>query len=188
MVRSRRHPGGDAGLALRAWNRHARTWSRGGAPHRDHLPCRRAHRIVARSPAPRAIAAVHQRANGARARLQLLVASRCRPFACALRAGCGLGDIFVGAVAPLVAWLVYRQPDNSRPILWIWNIVGALDLIDAVFLGATSSPGPVRLFFGEPSAAIMTTLPWLLIPGFLVPLLFAVHIGIHVRLTANAPR
>ena len=55
-------------------------------------------------------------------------------------------------------------------------------------LGATSSPGPARLFFGEPSAAIMTTLPWLLIPGFLVPLLFAVHIGIHVRLTANAPR
>ena len=100
----------------------------------------------------------------------------------------GWGDIFVGAVAPLVAWLVYRQPGNSRPILWIWNIIGALDLIDAVFLGATSPPGPVRLFFGEPSAAIMTTLPWLLIPGFLVPLLFAVHIGIHVRLTANVPR
>jgi hypothetical protein len=28
----------------------------------------------------------------------------------------------------------------------------------------------------------MATLPWLLIPGFLVPLLFAVHIGIFIRL------
>jgi hypothetical protein len=94
----------------------------------------------------------------------------------------GWGDIFVGATAPLVAWLAYRQGGNPRPILWIWNVIGTLDLLDAVGLGVTSSPGPVRLIFAEPSSAIMTTLPWLLIPGFLVPLLFAVHIGIFVRL------
>jgi len=100
----------------------------------------------------------------------------------------GWGDIFVGATAPLVAGIVYRRVSNSRPALWIWNVIGALDLIAAVFLGATSSPGPARLFFGEPSAAIMTTLPWLLIPGFLVPLLFAVHIGIFLRLAATDSR
>jgi hypothetical protein len=94
----------------------------------------------------------------------------------------GWGDILVGATAPAVAWLVSRRPTSSQSILWLWNIIGALDLIAAVFLGATSSPGPVRLFFGEPSAAIMTTLPWLLIPGFLVPLLFSIHIGIFARL------
>src|SRR5262245_6080997 len=93
----------------------------------------------------------------------------------------GWGDIFVGATAPLVAWIVYRRVSNFRQVLWVWNVIGALDLIAAVFLGATSSPGPARLFFGEPSAAIMSTLPWLLIPGFLVPLLFAVHIGIFLR-------
>jgi hypothetical protein len=96
----------------------------------------------------------------------------------------GWGDIFVGASAPMVAWVVHRRLTNWRPILWTWNVIGALDLIDAVFLGATSSPGPARLFFGEPSAAMMTTLPWLLIPGFMVPLLFAVHIGIFARLAA----
>ena len=93
----------------------------------------------------------------------------------------GWGDIFVGATALLVAWLVYRRPANARPILWIWNVIGIIDLIAAVGLGVISSPGPQRLIFAEPSAAIMTTLPWLLIPGFLVPLLFAVHIGIFVR-------
>jgi hypothetical protein len=69
--------------------------------------------------------------------------------------------------------------------LWIWNVIGLVDLIAAIGLGVTSSPGPLRLIFAEPSSAIMATLPWLLIPGFLVPLLFALHIGIFVRLAKN---
>jgi hypothetical protein len=95
----------------------------------------------------------------------------------------GWGDIFVGATALPVAWFAYRRPADARPIISIWNSVGMVDLIAAVGLGVFSSPGPQRLIFAEPSSAIMTTLPWLLIPGFLVPLLFAVHIGIFVRLT-----
>jgi hypothetical protein len=94
----------------------------------------------------------------------------------------GWGDIFVGITAPVVAWLAYRQAANLRPIIWIWNLIGTIDLLAAVGLGVTSSPGPARLIFAEPSSAIMSTLPWLIIPGFLVPLLFAVHIGIFVRL------
>jgi hypothetical protein len=78
----------------------------------------------------------------------------------------GWGDIFVGATALPVAWLAYRRPANARPILWTWNLVGLVDLIAAVGLGVIPSPGPQRLIFTEPSSAIMTTLPWLLIPGF----------------------
>ncbi|SRR6266702_1688351 len=97
----------------------------------------------------------------------------------------GWGDIFVGATALPVAWSAYRRPTNARSILWIWNVIGLVDLIAAVGLGVGSSPGPQRLIFAEPSSAIMTTLPWLLIPGFLVPLLFAVHIGIFIRLAKH---
>ncbi len=97
----------------------------------------------------------------------------------------GWGDIFVGATALPVTWFAYRRPTNARPILWIWNVIGLVDLIAAVGLGVISSPGPQRLIFAEPSSAIMTTLPWLLIPGFLVPLLFAVHIGTFVRLAKD---
>jgi len=103
------------------------------------------------------------------------------PFASAA----GWGDIFVGATALPVAWFAYRQPTNVRSMIWIWNVIGIADLINAVGLGVISSPGPQRLIFAEPSSAIMTTLPWLLIPGFLVPLLFAVHIGIFIRLTKH---
>jgi len=103
------------------------------------------------------------------------------PFASAA----GWGDIFVGATALPVAWLTYRRPTNVRSMIWIWNVIGIADLINAVGLGVISSPGPQRLIFAEPSSAIMATLPWLLIPGFLVPLLFAVHIGIFVRLAKH---
>jgi len=99
----------------------------------------------------------------------------------------GWGDIFVGATALPVAWLAYRRPANARPILWSWNVVGLADLIAAVRFGVTSSPGPARLIFAEPSSALMTILPWLLIPGFLVPLLFTVHIGIFIRLAKRNP-
>ena len=94
----------------------------------------------------------------------------------------GWGDIFVGATALPAAWLAYRRPAMARPTLWIWNVIGLADLIAAIGLGVISSPGPQRLIFADPNSAIMTTLPWLLIPGFLVPLLFAVHIGIFIRL------
>jgi hypothetical protein len=103
------------------------------------------------------------------------------PFASAA----GWGDIFVGATALPVAWLTYRRPTNVRSMIWIWNVIGIADLINAVGLGVISSPGPQRLIFVEPSSAIMATLPWLLIPGFLVPLLFAVHIGIFIRLAKH---
>jgi hypothetical protein len=58
----------------------------------------------------------------------------------------GWGDILVGVTAPAVAWVVHRGLPNWRRTLWAWNIVGALDLIVAVFLGRTSAPGPLRLF------------------------------------------
>ncbi len=94
----------------------------------------------------------------------------------------GWGDIFVGATAVPVAWLAYQKTVNARAILSIWNVIGIADLIAAIGLGATSSPGPLRLIFAEPSSAIMTTLPWLLIPGFIVPLLMAAHIAIFIRM------
>ena len=54
--------------------------------------------------------------------------------------------------------------------------------MNAVALGALSAPGPLQVFAGPPSSALMTTLPWLLIPGFLVPSLMFLHIVIFHRL------
>src|SRR5207237_448636 len=64
----------------------------------------------------------------------------------------GWGDIFVGATAAPIAWLAYRQSTNARAIVWTWNLIGIADLIAAVALGVTSSPGHARLIFAEPSS------------------------------------
>jgi hypothetical protein len=58
-----------------------------------------------------------------------------------------------------------------------------LDLVAAVGLGVISSPGPLHLIADEPGSALMTTLPSMLIPAFLVPLLAATHLAVfyHMR-------
>lgn len=97
----------------------------------------------------------------------------------------GWGDILVGLTAVPVAWLAYKKGAGAHSTVLIWNTVGLLDLIAAVALGVTSSPGPLRLIFAEPGAGIMTTLPWLLIPGFLVPLLASTHLAVFYRLAGS---
>ena len=92
----------------------------------------------------------------------------------------GWGDIAIGLTALPMAWLVSRP--GGRALALLWNALGCLDLVTAVFLGATSSPGPARLFLEPPGSVIMTTLPWILIPAFLVPGLFALHVAIFGRL------
>jgi hypothetical protein len=94
----------------------------------------------------------------------------------------GWGDILVGATAPYVAWLVAtRGADVQRTVL-SWNIIGLADLIMAIGLGIVSSPGPLNLIVATPGSGIMTTLPWLLIPAFLVPMLMGTHLAIFYKL------
>jgi hypothetical protein len=52
----------------------------------------------------------------------------------------------------------------------------------AVTPGATSAPGPLQIFHGPPSSGIMATLPWILIPCFLVPSLIFLHLCTFYRL------
>jgi hypothetical protein len=94
----------------------------------------------------------------------------------------GWGDIFVGATALPVAWSMLRFGARARPLALLWNTIGIADLINAVALGALSAPGPLQLFAGPPSSALMTTLPWLIIPGFWVPSLMFIHIVIFYGL------
>jgi hypothetical protein len=98
----------------------------------------------------------------------------------------GWGDIVAGLAAIPVALLVYQQSRGWRPALIAWNLFGLADLMAAVILGVLSSPGPLRRIFAGPGTALMSTLPWLLIPGFLVPLLAITHLVIFYRLTKLA--
>ena len=87
----------------------------------------------------------------------------------------GLGDMAIGVTAPWIILALVRQPGFAASGTFIrWNILGILDLVIAVSIGALSA------FFatgapGEISTAPMATLPLLLIPAFLVPLFLMLH-------------
>lgn len=94
----------------------------------------------------------------------------------------GWGDFFVGLTALPVVWLVRAKGAGARPVVGVWNAVALADLVTAIGLGVASSPGPARLIFAPPGTALMKTLPWLLIPGFMVPLFACTHLAVFKRL------
>jgi hypothetical protein len=51
-----------------------------------------------------------------------------------------------------------------------------LDLIVAAGLGMTTNPGRLHLFDTVPSSEVMTRFPMALVPAFLVPLAFTLHV------------
>jgi hypothetical protein len=90
--------------------------------------------------------------------------------------------MLIGATALPLAWAVIRFGSAVRPLVFLWNALGVADLVIALTLGPLSAPGPLQVFVGPPDSSPMTTLPWLIIPGFLVPCLMFLHVVIFARL------
>src|SRR5258708_6548562 len=75
---------------------------------------------------------------------------------------------------PMALWFI--------GVLFIWNSLGLAELVIAVSLGALSAPGAIRVFFDDPSSALIASIPWILIPCFLVPSLSFVHLVVFYRM------
>jgi hypothetical protein len=91
----------------------------------------------------------------------------------------GLGDIVVGAFAVV---LVLRPRSASSRAIRAWNALGALDLVLAVTTALLSVPSsPIGIFAVEPGMRTMMTMPWVLVPTALVPLLLLTHLVIAAR-------
>jgi hypothetical protein len=85
----------------------------------------------------------------------------------------GMGDVLIGAAAFPVAARLDAPGGRRRAI--VFNLLGLLDLVVAVGLGITTSPGPAQVFHTTPESELLTGFPLALVPGFLVPLAFLVH-------------
>jgi hypothetical protein len=104
------------------------------------------------------------------------------PAAFALPAG--LGDMAVGLSAPFVARRLARG-DGRRGAVW-FNILGLLDLVVALSMGALTGIGPQQILHVAPASEALSMLPLALIPTTAVPLLMALHI-VSLRRLAAAP-
>jgi hypothetical protein len=89
-------------------------------------------------------------------------------------------DIYIGASAPLIAWLSTRGRLGIK-IALAWNVLGLLSLINVVIRAVLTVPGPFDLIHAEIPNQMIGTFPFLFIPGFFVPLAVALHV-VAIRL------
>ena len=89
----------------------------------------------------------------------------------------GLGDMAIGITAPWVVLALIRQPRfATSPLFVVWNLLGMLDLVAALSLGALSIVLTTGVA-GEVTTTPMAQLPLVLIPVYLVPVLFMLHLA-----------
>jgi hypothetical protein len=84
-------------------------------------------------------------------------------------------DIYVGATAPIAAWLSTRGRSSMKVVL-VWNILGILALANIVARAVLTAPGPLNLIHAEAPNCMIGTFPFTFIPGFFVPLALLLHI------------
>jgi hypothetical protein len=94
----------------------------------------------------------------------------------------GLGDTVVGLLAPVVGLAYARAPQKAGGLVAAWNVLGLLDLTDALVLGFLTSPSRYALEV-QPNSDLMTVLPLVLIPIYLVPLFFVFHLASLAKLS-----
>jgi hypothetical protein len=98
----------------------------------------------------------------------------------------GWGDIGVAVLAVPLAWAVHARVAGWRALTLAWNTLGLLDLLVAVTLGVGSATAsPLRFIHESPESSTMATLPWVLVPGFLVPVYVLTHLAIFAQLAAE---
>ncbi len=92
----------------------------------------------------------------------------------------GLGDVAIGLTAPFVASLLASKARERPGPLAAWNVLGMLDLVMAVSLGILTSRSSLGLLAGGTTSAVVVAFPLSLIPTFLVPFYFILHlISLH---------
>jgi hypothetical protein len=84
-------------------------------------------------------------------------------------------DIYVGASAVLIAWLSGRGRLGLRLAL-AWNVLGLLALANVVTRAVLTAPGPLHLIHAEVPNLLLSTFPFLFIPGLFVPLGVVLHL------------
>lgn len=88
----------------------------------------------------------------------------------------GVGDVFVGITAPVVAYIYLLKKSYSRQLAIFWNYLGIADLAMAISLGNLTYPRPLQVIPTEVPNDPIALFPLVLIPVFAVPLSVLLHL------------
>lgn len=84
-------------------------------------------------------------------------------------------DVVPAILAPIVAFLVFKQKKLPNWVALAWNIFGISTVAIIVTIATLSTPSPIRQFMQEPANTIIGYFPYVWLPGFLVPMAFLMH-------------
>ncbi|HEY7062545.1 MAG TPA: MFS transporter [Chloroflexota bacterium] len=87
----------------------------------------------------------------------------------------GIGDVTVGLLALPVAVYLHSGARGGRAAAVAWNVLGIVDLVNAVTIGLLSTPGPLQLIVPNPPSALLGTFPTVMIPAFAIPSSIMLH-------------
>ena len=96
-----------------------------------------------------------------------------------------VGDIVVGLSAPFVGLAYARAQHKAAGLVVAWNVLGLLDLTNALVTGFLTAPSRYALEV-QPTSDLMTVLPLVLIPVYLVPLSIVLHLASLAKLRREA--
>jgi hypothetical protein len=85
-------------------------------------------------------------------------------------------DVLVGLTAPVMAYILLRNQQFGLKWGIAWNIMGLGLLFNIIITSILSTPAPFRVFMNEPANIVVAYLPFVWLPGFLVPLALALHL------------
>jgi hypothetical protein len=97
-----------------------------------------------------------------------------------------IGDLITAAVALLLVFGLIRGAEPGTKSISAWNLFGLADLLTAIALAFLSIPGsPFQQFDAPPQGSAFASLPWLLVPATIVPVLIFIHLGIFLKLSGG---
>jgi hypothetical protein len=85
-------------------------------------------------------------------------------------------DILVGLTAPVVARVCLTPGARRQRWAAWWNVAGILILANTVVHAFLAAPTPLRIFLTSPPNVFVAHFPFIWLPGFLVPVAFALHL------------
>jgi len=90
-------------------------------------------------------------------------------------------DIVSGLSAIVVAGLLVRRP-TALGATRIWNVGGALLLLNILIIAVLSTPTPLRVFHNEPANEWIAHAPWVWLPSVYVVAAIVGHVVVFRRL------
>jgi hypothetical protein len=92
-------------------------------------------------------------------------------------------DMFSGITSPIVAYFAFRAGQQHKKLLFGWNILCLILLLNVVITAALAISSPFQqLAFDQPNVAIMY-FPFNLLPTFVVPVVLFAHLVALRRLS-----